>query len=113
MKHILEVTKKHIENGTPGYPNSCPIAICIKENIPNAGSASVGVRDTIITMLDKTQHVIKTCKAVSDWISDYDYEEHEDEYYQTEPIKIEIDMDKKVMDVIIEDYVPPPGVKMS
>lgn len=41
MLHV-KVTQKHIDEGEPGIPQSCPIARAVKEQVNDASYVSVG-----------------------------------------------------------------------
>lgn len=69
----VKVTQEHIDKGKPGAPYSCPVALAIRDSIPNIVNAGVG--RTTIEMID--QHGNWLCydapRSVKKFVIAYDY----------------------------------------
>ncbi len=92
MKYIVKVTQECINNGTPGNPQSCPIAWALRDLIVE----DYGVTNDYIRISDNNYFGSKYCAIlpeVKDFINDFD------DGKQVQPFEFVLDTD-----IVVPEY---------
>lgn len=84
---IVDVTQSHIDQGKAGDCSACPIALALKELIPD--NFSVSVKFTVAHIVSHTYNTFRTIplpKSAIEFIMDFD------KHFPMSPFKFEVDL---------------------